>query len=87
MRVNNQVNGLTAAQSWHGNPIRVGIATTAPLETLHVAGTFQLSAVASANLPAASATRDGMLIVDLTASALVIYANAKRLSAAFAAFT
>ena len=86
LRVNDQAVGLVIPQVWHGNPIRVGIATTAPTETLQVAGTFQLSAVASANLPAASATRDGMLIVDLTASALVIYANAQRLSAAFTAF-
>ncbi len=66
---------------------KMGVRNTTPTETLHVGGTFQLSAVASGNLPAASATRDGMLIVDLTASGLVIYANGKRLSAAFAAFT
>ncbi len=47
---------------------------------------LRLSAFTSANLPAASSTRDGMMIVDLTASALVIYANGARLSAGFAAF-
>lgn len=60
----------------------VGIGTGTPLEKLHVAGTFQLSAVASGNLPAASATRDGMIILDLTASAMVYYVNGKRISAA-----
>jgi len=57
-----------------------------PKETLEVGGTFQISAVTSANLAAASGTRSGMIAVDLTASALIIYVGAARMSAAFAAF-
>jgi len=65
---------------------KIGINTTSAKETLDVAGTFQISAVTSANLAAASATRSGMIAVDLTASALIIYVGAARMSAAFAAF-
>ena len=64
----------------------VGIRHTTPTAGLHLGTTFQMSAVTSANLDAASATRSGMIAVDLTASALIIYVGAARMSAAFAAF-